>query len=262
MIIDEQVRQSLERRHGFESWRGERRLEDDLFIMRFFLTGLEFGGWQARLMQFIEPDEVVPWPRVSATLAAGEGAAVKLDVYECASRLAAHDFMLEALASFQLPRVGRIEEGQERGLGDVVFSTPRGTSVVFARGNLVVFVRNASRGATDVTPFARAFDEYLIAEPSETNETLTPQVEVPESLPPEGLTPDSPLPLRVVEAEPSAPRVWYKFFSPSGSVREREGTAFYRPEAADAPEEAHSIRVYAVAPGDGVGKLSISLGTE
>ncbi len=265
MIVDAQVRMSLETRYAFPEWNGQTRLDDDLFIWKFFMNGEEFGGWKPHYVRFVAPDEDTPWPHVAATLvAAGEGpqAVLNVEVYECASRLAAHDFLLESLAGFDLPRVERVE-GQ--GIGDVAFGTPTRTVILFARANLVVFVKNSSREAVNVEPFARALDGYLIAEPpeAETVEALAPQIEVPESMPETPPTPETPLPLRIRADEPGRSRVWFKFFSRSGSVRQKEGAAFYRAgESAAGEAESHSFRVYAVAPGEGVGALTVSLGPE
>ncbi len=253
MIINEKVRKSLEATFRFDEWREVKQLDTDLFIWQFFFLGEEFMGWQPHQVRNIEPDQETQQPPLSmATLISVEGEtpmSIRLDAHELASRAAALDFLLGSLAQFQLPYIERLVQAEEQGLGEVVFGTPERTCLLFVRANLVGMVRNIAREPINVEPFARNFDHYLASQPDQSEPTLTPEIElVEESLPP--LEPGAIIPFRVSEKIRGERRVWYKFFSNSGKVRQKDGQLFYH--AAEA--EVHEVKAYAIIPGEGVGE--------
>ena len=258
MIVNQVVRERLETRFDFQDWRDAKRFPLHMFVLRFFLTGEEFAGWRSDNVDFIKADEEGNPPVAMATFTNTSGprpAAFSVKAYECASRVAALDLLLDSLSIFQLPDVERLEKDQETGLGEVVFSSAGGLTVMFVRANVLVVVQNAARTPTDALPFARLLDQYLTQRPSDVNEALRPVV-VPVEAPALPLAPDSVVPFRLgLMNESAAPRVWYKFFSRTGRVREHEGQTFFR--ANEAP--AHVVEVFAVAPGDGVGMSTLSI---
>lgn len=255
MIIDEEVRKSLEENYRFDDWRDSKHLKTNLFAWKFFLSGQEFPGWEPETVRSIESDEETQQPPLStATLiSAGGGppATILIDAHELESRIAALDFLLVNLAQFQLPYIVRLEDLEADGLGDVVFGTRERTCILFVRGNLIVSVKNAGREPINVEPFARNFDDYLTSQPDATDALLTPEIELIEQ-PPTQLEPDAVVPFRIREDRWGGRRVWYKFFSDSGRVRQKGGQTFYRAGAAET--ETHAVKIYAVIPSAGVGE--------
>jgi hypothetical protein len=89
-------------------------------------------------------------------------ALVEAELHECSSLAAAHEWLLHLLSVFESPL---IERQDTPAIGDVCFSGPAPTSFLFARGNMVVNVRNAGREVVDVTEVGRSLDGNLIAKP-------------------------------------------------------------------------------------------------
>ena len=67
---------------------------------------------------------------------------------ECSSVTAAHEWLLHLLIVFESPLA---ERQDTPAMGDVCFSGPAPTVFLFARGNMVLNVRNAGRKIVEVT---------------------------------------------------------------------------------------------------------------
>jgi hypothetical protein len=89
-------------------------------------------------------------------------ALIEVELHECSSITAAHEWLLHLIAVFESPLLTRQEEPA---MGDVCFSAPDPTMFLFARGNMVLHVRNAGRVIVEVTEVARSLDANLIAKP-------------------------------------------------------------------------------------------------
>ena len=92
---------------------------------------------------------------------AGRKTVIEVTVQECPSRKVAHEQLLQFIAQFQLPNVNR----REGFLGDVAFTGPRELFILFARGNLVCFLRNAGLEVVPVTELAQVLDQQLTSKP-------------------------------------------------------------------------------------------------
>ena len=97
-------------------------------------------------------------PMTHAILTRGEGAALSLEVWECASAAAARDLLLALLDEFESPEVERVTG--PRSVGDVTFGYSE-HMLLFARANLVVRVSNAGRELVPVEGPARAVEAGL-----------------------------------------------------------------------------------------------------
>jgi hypothetical protein len=84
--------------------------------------------------------------------------ALSVEVWECASTAAARELLLTLLGQFESPLVERVA-GPES-VGDVSFGHGE-HMVLFARGNIVVQVRNAGRELVPVADPAREIDARL-----------------------------------------------------------------------------------------------------
>jgi hypothetical protein len=82
---------------------------------------------------------------------------VRIDVFECASVDAAHEYLIDALNEFESAGIGRRTDVT---LGDVAFGTD--SVALFARANLVVFVRKATPQTEPVTPIAQTIDTVIL----------------------------------------------------------------------------------------------------
>jgi hypothetical protein len=89
-------------------------------------------------------------------------ALVEAELHECSSVAAAHEWLLHLLTVFESPLM---ERQDTPAMGDVCFSGPAPTVFLFARGNMVVNVRNAGREIVEVAEVARSLDGNLIAKP-------------------------------------------------------------------------------------------------
>lgn len=246
----------LKQHHEFEAWCGCNTLKENLFIWNYFLSGSEFPGWQIHSNQ---PMTVPGWPRfIQSTWRHHEGdieTVLRVDVYECASRVKAHEFLLQLLGQFHLPNV----ELQEKiAVGDVAFSSPGDAVILFARANYVLLVSNAGRELVAANEVARPFDTELYSKPK--------KVEGVKVVPEIGRFRASGTEVRVgegvlLELEVSDMRdsktserqergipahlerpLCYKFFSRSGDVFLKEGRPFYKPGSAGAQE----VKVFAI----------------
>jgi hypothetical protein len=82
-----------------------------------------------------------------------------IDVFESSSVEAAHDQVLEALGNMES---GAIEQRTSKDTpGDVAFGL-NDTTILFARANLVVLIRNAGQTVVRVGNIARQLDRILV----------------------------------------------------------------------------------------------------
>jgi hypothetical protein len=146
-------RRFLEQRYDVESWFGHS--ESGGNVKAFAFTGLELGGWSLVRTELRVADHAAVhsmWRHDEAA-----DALLAIDVFECASVPAAHDRLLEILATMQS---NELELRVGPAPGDIAFGL-RDTMLLFARANVVVHVRNAGRVVVDVDPVARALDARL-----------------------------------------------------------------------------------------------------
>ena len=149
-------------RYAFDDWRGTNTLPSNLFVWRYLLLGSELPGWLLhRARRFRGPDGITVlqsvWRQVLPPSVLG------IDVIECESLAAAHDRVLQVLASFEAPVMQRDTQSV---LGDVAFVGPREHVQVFARANLVFLLRNAGPVAVRVSPLASRLDRRLVTPPA------------------------------------------------------------------------------------------------
>lgn len=149
-------RDALKARHDFHAWAGPSTAPAEGVLRNVTFVGNEVPGFRldrADLRETAEP------PRLTVFWRRGESpAVVRVDVFECASREAAHEYLIDALNEFESAGIGR---RTDLNVGNVVFGTP--SVVLFARGNLVVLVRKATPQPEPVTPIAQAIDTILLA---------------------------------------------------------------------------------------------------
>jgi hypothetical protein len=136
-----------------------------------------------------------------------------------------------------------VERREQLPFGDVAFSVPGETMVLFARANLVIMLRNAGSELTSMTPIAEQFDSSLISK----QDTGRMDSEVQRFQPnTEGYKPGDRIPLGVgaIDQLPDD-KQWYKLFSGSGEVLLDKGTLVYEYKE-EGPQE---ITIVVVNPG-------------
>jgi hypothetical protein len=238
--MDEEAIRSIKQAHGFEEWAGRTTLPVNLFIRHFFLSESVLDGW--RLLR-ATPIDVAGAPRLVQSLWAPEAgsaeALLRLDVYECDSRPAAHELLIRLVGQFQTSVVTRRDEV---GVGDVNF-TPLGEGgVIFSRGNLVLVLSRAGTASLPILDIARQVDERLTERPgggSPRARRAAPAAAIRlargESTGPREVE---------LEAEGEAQPMYQKFFSSSGDLRVEGDRLIYDPTGAGPPE----IEVYSIDP--------------
>jgi hypothetical protein len=261
--MDSRYFNNLVRRHGFESWLGRNRLPENLSAWRYFLHEGSLSSWRPYRNQQIEAPRVPVLPQAATragltqprwlravqsvwTPVEGTGEAIlNIDVYECASRVAAHEFLVRMLGEFESPLVAHQEQID---IGDVVFTGPANSAILFARANLVFLVRNGGRNLVSVDDPAGQLDRDLISKPGAEPgrvETRVLRFEADERELKRGREVD--IPIEIEEGLTAEIPPMYKFFSPTGEVVLEEGRPVYRSVSPGSQE----IDMYAINPSGG-----------
>jgi len=147
-------RRFLEERYDASAWHG-RSPRRGRPLKGFTFEGVEIPGWA--LLRTQRDDREEP-PAIRSIWSRGEDRLLAVDLFECASVKAAHDQLIEALGNFESDAIER--QAEKGAPGDVAFALGD-TMVLFARGNLVVLIRNAGRTAVSVRKVARELDGLL-----------------------------------------------------------------------------------------------------
>ena len=117
--MDKKNQPDPENSYAYNEWRGTNTLAENLFIWQFFLVGGEFPGWRNDHLQTL-PARTRPstirsiWERPDHAREILLG----VEIFECPSHLAAHEFLRQRLPEYHLPLLTR----QEIGIGDVAFA--------------------------------------------------------------------------------------------------------------------------------------------
>lgn len=158
--MDQAQLQSLKRRFDFASWPASPPPEVRLPVSADGLARVAGEGWRpegARLVAFA-PD-IRQHKLMLMRGASLEEEALGLEAFECPAPAAARDTALGLLGEFQ----GPVQRDAAPVAGEVSFSLPGGSVVLFVRANLVLLLRNAGRKVRPVTDLARALDRHLQA---------------------------------------------------------------------------------------------------
>jgi hypothetical protein len=218
-------------RYGFDQWSEPQRGVEALFVWRLALGGDELPGHRlVRIETVGHPDA----PAIASLWSADEKEAllVRVDVTEAPSVPAARAELLRVLGEFQSPKIERID-----GPGDVAFGPAGFRTVVFARANVVVLVRNAGGDVESVEKPARELDELLRAGPGPNRSSVRPVIGRAAA---EVRGREARL---VVDAEdPLGRRLWFRFSAESGEFRAEPDGIVFSPEG----EGTHVVEVAAI----------------
>jgi hypothetical protein len=148
----------IEQRYRAGEWYGRGKMKGRRVIRDFRFEGSEILEWT---LDRVRRDETIKPPAIRTLWRHDESGAelLAIDVFECGSLKAAHDQLIESLGEIES---GAVERRTGRNLiGDVAFGL-NDTMVLFARANLVVWVRNAGRKVVRVGVFAASVDHALL----------------------------------------------------------------------------------------------------
>src|SRR6185295_39759 len=151
--------EAVKRLYGFDSWAGANALPHGLFVQNYRF-GEPVPDWQ--LLSVSEVPALGGYPAMVQTTwlvtsVAGESL-VRVDVYECLSRLASHEFFLKLLGEVQVAVTEKVRTG---GVGDVSYVAANAELAIFARANLVIFVSRAGASRTPVLGAASSLDSDI-----------------------------------------------------------------------------------------------------
>jgi len=153
---------ALKERFAFEQWATPAPRDENVFVWHFVPSNLALAGWTLQHLQLIEPVPAGDVRITDSLWTSGDerAKALHLNSYECASRTEARQQVLGVFADFQGPALERSDDA-----GELAFVTPKKTTVLFVRGNLVVLLRNGGEKLANVAPLARSIDDQLTATP-------------------------------------------------------------------------------------------------
>ena len=172
---------------------------------------------------------------------------VEAELHECGSIGHAHEWLIHLLAPFESPLIRRIENPP---FGDICFGGPAPTAFIYARGNMVINVRNAARYAVDVNDVARSLDADLIAAPPTPDAERRRAREV-DAIRRVATGEEIPLDVVVSETRAAAPellQVTSKIFYTGGSVESDAEKVYFLA----AEPGTYRIRIYSTDPSDRV----------
>ena len=227
-------------RHDFDAWKDSRRLEENLFILNFFLGHDEFSNWRRDSLRLVNQTHSKPviqtfWK--SRNL--GNQVTIRIESHERESQRDAYRTVLTLLSQFHLPDITRHTHAT---YGDVAFSIPTNFVILFARGNLVFLLRNVGKGRASCEPLAKALDEQIISKP---HQALSGNQ--PHSLFSAESAGTSTHYLKPFSSPEGSDQQQFKFFS-SGEVSLENGELVYRPPS----EGSQSIEVFAIDATGGI----------
>jgi len=156
MALHPEQRQLLEREHRFAEWRADAETAGAQAVRGFEFKGDELPGWE--LIKVKRNDALDP-PRLDTFWRPTGGEADALlgvRIIERPSVAAAREALLAVLGDVESAAIRR---RTDLNIGDVVFGHEM--MLAFARGNLVVLVRNAGPRVVQVVEAARRVDSLV-----------------------------------------------------------------------------------------------------
>jgi hypothetical protein len=221
----------LREQYEFASWSTPR--DTSLLAWGFRLSGSELPGWSPHRIQQVDLPGEPPATLSVWRPAEGNGALLAVNVYECDDEAAARRHLLRLLGEFQGPNLQRIASP-----GDVAFAAGS-AGVLFARGNLVAFVRSIERSPAPVAENAARLDRILDAD-------VEPRGDGPEidtlSIPAAEARGQRPIPIDAAASDRAGGPVWFRFRSDTGRLMLQNR----RPAFTPSEPGPHEIEVTAI----------------
>lgn len=232
----------IKRQYEFDDWCDSNRLDGSLFVAGYRLLAGVFPRLRLRRSQRLEiPGRPPCFQSIWSVGDGGPESLVRVDAYECRSRLEAHEYLLRTIGLVaQSPNISRRTDTP---FGDVAFSSQGNSAAIFARANVVFTVARAGTDPIDVDTLAGSLDEDLVSEPPPTALAAVAAPMIRSLRVARGTVRiGRPARLRLDLAESAEGPVYQKFFCSKGEIFADDSGLRYR--GADAGDV--SIRAYAV----------------
>ena len=163
---DEQYRNQVKANYEFSSWAGDVKEGDrDARLPELFVLPAGLENW--RLEEQEEQPSTNRQQRVVRYIynsgREDEGSRVVSTIFNCNSVLEAHETLIDVVMTYMAPSLPRCEtKGLE--VGDICFGSHGevNLSVIFARFNVLVEIKNAGRKPVSVNEFARSIDALIL----------------------------------------------------------------------------------------------------
>lgn len=231
-FVNKELFEKLARLFEFEEWRELNLLDTNLFVLDSMVHEDLIPGWRRRGLEVIE---ATGWPRFIESFWRltdyQKDIGLSFDLYESESVPDARRLLLILLTKIQTADMARWEDfGSEGAVGDVFFTSPDETRILFSRGNIVLVLRNLEDEVTPLLGVARYLDQILIHQSAARDGQVAGEVRRFELA---GSAPFrlGPLPLRIRTPDPlKGTRFIYKFFTQTGKIFWRDGLT-YEPDS-------------------------------
>jgi hypothetical protein len=153
----------LENYYKYQEWRAQDSIRETTFLTDPSALLGEFASFNVVHSAQIVYTSNRP-PVIIMLMQNQTEALVRVDVDVCSSQSTARDFLLQRIGRFQTPTLIR---QIDCGIGDVTFIEPESGAVLFARGNLVLQVRDAGSGCISLADAALALDNVIKRSPQD-----------------------------------------------------------------------------------------------
>jgi hypothetical protein len=165
---DEEYRNQVKANYEFSSWAGQVKEGDiNARLVDILVLPTVLESWRLEehedLPSFGRPRQVVRYIYHSAR--GDSGPRVTSTVFFCESALEAHETLIDLVMTYMAPNLPRC---QSKGLeiGDICFGSHGevNLSMIFARFNILVEIKNAGREAVSVDELARNVDSLIVTQ--------------------------------------------------------------------------------------------------
>jgi hypothetical protein len=229
-------------RYQPQPWASGRAPDGWGFWLDFHVVPLAVDGWQTRVVQVFHETASRSVALVRAVARDDPRAVLTATIVEAASVAAAHEVLLEELASSMADLVAAGSRGID--VGDVAFTDgsaePR--LVMMARDNLVVRVGSTGPRDVDPVPFATSVDRAIVMAYAPTPDRGGPLVDV--FLLPARIERDRPAPIELSVRTRTPGPVARRLQSQAGPLDVATG----RLQLVARREGAHALTLTAIAP--------------
>lgn len=250
--MDKEGLKRIKQKIEYDKWCGRSALSESLFVYKYFLTAGSIESWQLHRQR---PIDVAGLPHCIQSMWRDPNGdpevLLRVDIYECDSHTAAHEFLVHFVSQFQTAEVYRRDDV---GIGDVVFIPKSEQAVLFIRANLLVFLADAGRIRAPLIKLARDFDGELVDRPARSALAATShelRISVVESTLREGGV--TPVKLEIEGRGTQA--FYYRMFCSSGEMLIKQGQLSFQASVEGSP----TIDVYATGEAGGVAHQQLSL---
>lgn len=212
----------LKKRLDFNGWFDTNTLDENLFIWNFFFSGDEFSEWSIHNCRILE-NGLMRANRSVWKPDKEENSLLVVNTYECASRQDAHQFIVQLLADYQTTHITRTEKAS---FGDIAFSAPNNTVIIYARANMIFEIRNGGKKVIRMDSFASTLDDVLTNKQKDDAVKVIPQIQHFRSAI-DALKAKDKIPLEVAATDPLDRPLWYKIFYSAGNLFREDKQLIY-----------------------------------